>query len=323
VGLVGAWRYSLIGEGWPGVSAGQSAPPPPFPAPAGPGGAFAVTPCPGPKPRSGKQWKPRPADADVAQFHVQVDPLIEAVRISGMIKPMDDLQDALICRAPDAPRAEEAAHWCKAKRASGKSPVTYDDAQLQAIAADVDPQDQTRAFDAYETAWKAGFYRAGMRLLGHASDANSMRHEPVRAADLYADLSPQDDPGQVVSLRARLRKDDPSISTLTRDRIDPAALCQHAALAGEPVAMRDYGLIFLDTAQTEAATSEAADWLARASKAGDGQAKVRYAQLLALGVGVDALGKNALYWLAIAADKGIKPAERPSNSLTADKGVTL
>lgn len=492
-------------------------------------------------------------DADLAQFYVQVDQLIEAVRISGMIKPMDDLHDAFICRAPDAPRVEEAAYWREAERASGNSPVKFDYAQLQAIAADpdpqvvallqtealygravglaqyliyldlsnaedsqkqfwaefaaryplvnaamgrlyaatgqpdlitkardllekavkggdksanleyarllltgqetptdsdrataldlllplaeggtgaalwllpladpqrfadeavvyqtfakaidsrgdfealvlalphagekaalyltratidtectfeqsvalldalartdnaaaldrwtriatalveddpwrmtafadrllrLDPQDQTRAFDYYETAWKAGFYTAGMRLLGHASDGKSLRHDPVRAADLYADLSRMADPGQLVSLLARLRKDDPSIITLTRDRIDPAALYLQAATTGEPVAMREYGLILLDSAQTETATSEAADWLARASEAGDGQAMVEYAQLLALGVGVEPSRQDALYWLAIAADKGIERAERLRNSLNADKVVT-
>jgi TPR repeat protein len=492
-------------------------------------------------------------EADLPEFYVQVDQLIEAVRISGMIKPMDDLHDAFICRAPDAPRVEEAAYWREAERASGNSPIKYDYAQLVAIAADPDPQivallqtealygravglaqylifldlsnadpsqqefwgdfaarypmvnaamgriyaatgqpdlvakardlvakavangdtsarleyarllltgpetpteadraiavdlliplaeagngtamsllpvadpqrfpdevtvtktfaaaidargdfealvlalphagdkhslyltratidtectfeqaatlmdalartgdapaldrwtriakalveddpwrmtaladrllrldpsDQTQAFAYYDAAWDAGFFTAGMRLLGHASHSNGARHDPGQAADLYADLARIADPGQLMSLLSRLRKDDPSIVALTKDRINPAELYLSAAEKGEPVAMREYGLILLDSAQTEDGTAEAASWLARASEAGDGQAMVEYAQLLALGVGVPASRDKALYWLAIAADKGIERAERLSNSLNADKVET-
>jgi TPR repeat protein len=489
-------------------------------------------------------------DAELADFYVQVDQLIEAVRISGMIKPMDDLHDAFLCRAPDAPRIEEATYWRDAERASGNAPLKYDYAGLAALAANPDPQivaalqtealygrsaglakylvyldlsgadksqqgfwegfarrfpmvntslarlyadtgrpelvdkallllaravndgdrsaeleyarllltakaspsdadrstaralllplaeagngaamrllpvadpvkwpdeaavvadfvqaiddrgdfealifalphakdksnlyltraaivtectfeqaaelmdvlartgnaealdrwtkiaaslvetdawrmtafadrllrqapqDPAPAFTYYATAWEAGSYTAGLRLLNHASDHTGPRHDPLMAADLYAALSEMADPGQLVSLLARLRKDDPAIIALTKDRIDPVRLYLRAAEVGEPVAMREYGLVLLDEAATEAATVEAAGWLGRAAEAGDGQAMVEYAQLLALGVGVPASREDALYWLDLAARTGVEQAERLSKSLNAEK----
>ncbi len=166
--------------------------------------------------------------------------------------------------------------------------------------------DVARAFEFYEVAYQAGNKTAVNRLLAHFSDDDTAAYDPRRAADLYVDLVKLSEPEELPQVLARLEGDDAAIQQAAYTRIDPIALYLTAAEAGQPIAMREYGLLARAAATTPSDVEVATMWLARASEGGDVEAMVEYAKSLAFGVGVPggASPEQALVWLNKAASLG-------------------
>ncbi len=74
-----------------------------------------------------------------AEFYAVVDRLIHAVTTLGEAAPTTDLQAAFLCKAPAAPRLDEAAYWAQAEAAIGSSSVEFSNLALMKLAADPDP----------------------------------------------------------------------------------------------------------------------------------------------------------------------------------------
>lgn len=216
------------------------------------------------------------------------------------------------------PDRKALAHWSAIAEALTGDEAWKMTALADRLLRDGASTEAPHAMALYHAAWAQDYTTAGLRLLSFASDAKGKAYDPAKAVDLYAGLVEHVDAGQLVTLLERLRKEDDEIVQLAAARIDPARLYQRAAEAGEPAGMREYGLIRLkDTAPEEAAL-----WISRAAEAGDGEAMVEYAQLLALGIGVETSREEALVWLHRAADQGVERASLLTRSIGVLPGQT-
>ena len=172
------------------------------------------------------------------------------------------------------------------------------------------PEDRPRMLAFYEAARETGNRTAMQRVLSFVADEALPEYDPARAAQLYADLVTTGRPDEWVSAISRLEKEDEAIRTIAYRTVKPGEVYRLAAEAGDPIGMRQYGMLLRDAAESAETVSAAAEWLARASKAGDGRAMIEYAETLAYGIGVKQSPDEALVWLEKAAALGFEDADR-------------
>ncbi len=74
-----------------------------------------------------------------AAFYAVIDRLIHAVTVLGETAPTAELQNAFICKAPDAPLLDQAAYWADVEAALGSSSLQFSVDALNALADSPDP----------------------------------------------------------------------------------------------------------------------------------------------------------------------------------------
>lgn len=171
-------------------------------------------------------------------------------------------------------------------------------------------EDRSRMLAYYDAARATGNRTAVQRVLSFVAAKGTPEFDPKRAAELYAALVTSGRPDEWVSAISRLDNEDDAIRTIAFRTIKPAEVYRRAAEAGDPIGMREYGLILRDAADSAETVAAAANWLARAAEAGDGRAMIEYAETLAYGIGVEQSPETALVWLERAAALGFQDADR-------------
>jgi TPR repeat protein len=182
--------------------------------------------------------------------------------------------------------------------------------------------DRTRMLAYYDAAIAKGNRTAVQRVLSVVGDDKSQSYDPLRAAELYATLVTTGRPDEWVSALAKLNKEDDAIRTIAFASVHPVDIYRKAALANDPIGMREYGLLLRDAAESAETLQQSGEWLARAAQAGDGRAMVEYAEMLAYGIGGKQSPDEALVWLKRAADLGFEDADRLVRSLRLAKTET-
>lgn len=172
------------------------------------------------------------------------------------------------------------------------------------------PGDRPKMLAYYEAARASGNRTAIQRVLSFVTEEGTPEYSPVRAADLYAALVSTGRPDEWVAAISRLSKENDAIKAIAYQTIRPVDIYRKAADAGDPIGMREYGLMLRDVAKSADVVTESTMWLARAAQAGDGRAMVEYAETLAYGIGIEQAPEQALVWLEKAAALGFKDADR-------------
>lgn len=123
---------------------------------------------------------------------------------------------------------------------------------------------------------------------------------PTRALALYEEAAGKGD--AIAAYRAAIMYSENM--AIRPNEARASALMKQAADAGLPAAMSDYGLLVYQ-GLAQGTPEDAANWFAKAAKAGDDQGKFFYAYSLAKGDGVAQSYEEAYYWLLLTKPTGI------------------
>lgn len=74
-----------------------------------------------------------------AQFYAAIDPLIQMVSNLGEVGPVADVEEAFMCKAPDAPQLRDVAYWKGIGVSIGSSSLEFTPAMLDAMTYNADP----------------------------------------------------------------------------------------------------------------------------------------------------------------------------------------
>ncbi|MDC0738700.1 tetratricopeptide repeat protein [Cognatishimia sp. SS12] len=189
-------------------------------------------------------------------------------------------------------------------------------AKLRILGPDALPE----ALAVIEAASAAGDTSARIRLFELLLLPEAASFDMKRAVVLLREA--QSDPGLLSALLGRFRRADQSVQRALAEELDVPAIFRVAAEAGDIYAMRGYGQMLRDQAETPSDLAVAMGWLQRAAEGGDVTAMSEYGQALALGLGVPAQPDAALKWLARAAEHGQTEAAEIMRLVAVSQQVT-
>jgi TPR repeat protein len=161
----------------------------------------------------------------------------------------------------------------------------------------------------YEAAAAGGDSRAEQYLLKTYMDAKSRYFSQQKAADLMVAVISDASPKEVVANLARLERSHKAIRAQVLSRIDVLSLYEKAALAGDPVGMREYGKLKLARMAAPGDAVLARDMFQKAADKGDAESMVLLAKNYAFGIGTEPSLATARRWLQKAAGLGNQEAK--------------
>ncbi|WP_454857082.1 tetratricopeptide repeat protein [Rhizobium binxianense] len=161
----------------------------------------------------------------------------------------------------------------------------------------------------FEAAAAGGDSRAEQYLLKTYMDAKSRYFSQQKAADLMVAVISDASPKEVVANLARLERSHKAIREQVLGRIDVVSLYEKAALAGDPVGMREYGKLKLARMTAPGDAVIARDMFQKAADNGDPESMVLLAKNYAFGIGTEPSLASARRWLQQAASLGNQEAK--------------
>lgn len=168
------------------------------------------------------------------------------------------------------------------------------------------------------------FYLAGseidpsatrIKLYDAVSSPDTDIYDPDFAIKILSEILTANQPGEIARGLSRLRGSPEAISAAIANTIDVDPLYQSAANAGDPVAMREYGLRLKQDAGTVDDVTAATTWLVKAADAGDTTAMVEIANAYAFGIGLPPDATKAQHWMREAAARGNTTASRAVDNI--------
>lgn len=180
------------------------------------------------------------------------------------------------------------------------------------------PQDYARAArlfqEAAEKGQKQAFYNLGVMY----ENGFGVPLDETRARDLYAKAGLAG--GSVAAQQASKAEliFDPRLQPVDPATVNPEDF-EHAAAAGDPVAMFLAGYLLASSAQNaDGRSRRAADWMRRAAERGLPAAMANYGLLHLRGAGVPQDYVTGYAWLALAAEAGFREATEARDSIAVE-----
>ncbi|KQV70465.1 hypothetical protein ASC90_10230 [Rhizobium sp. Root1220] len=171
------------------------------------------------------------------------------------------------------------------------------------------PDMQTNAMRLFEVAALGGDARAEQSLLKAYLDTAGAYYSPKNATDLMVTTISKASPAQVLASLSRLERSHKAIHEQVLARVNLATLFHDAALAGDPIGMREFGKLQLAKMDDPGDALIAQDMFLKAADKGDVEAMVLLSRNYAFGIGTDPSLSLAKTWLEKAASLGNKEAK--------------
>ncbi|QQM31302.1 sel1 repeat family protein [Martelella lutilitoris] len=165
--------------------------------------------------------------------------------------------------------------------------------------------DRKEAYDLYVAAFRQGYEPAVWRLLDWFSSGDGPFYDEALHEEVLLHQLRNAGPAELYSVVAKLKSAPKSVFDNVLAKFDLKDAYRGAAIAGEPVAMRELSKLLM---QDGSAPDEAAKWLTGAATAGDPEAMLMLAQSYAFGLGVEPSAEKARQWLQAAASAGDETA---------------
>lgn len=194
--------------------------------------------------------------------------------------------------------------------------------QLAKSMLDVDREETTQTALALLTEAYEGGDRDASRLLFdlRLNGTEQIQDLPAAEAMLTAALDAEDSE-LLGAYLGRLRRAPQPLRDMLSERIDLTAALQQAAEGGDIYAMRQYGQILRDEAQTPSDLETAIEWIAQAAEGEDTTAMAEYGEALAFGIGTEPDPDAAMLWLQRAAARGSKKAAEITRLVLLSQGT--